>query len=381
MQTLASSSGPDAVQVWHFISPELKLRFTSESFELGKIYHTAGQVSPGQNSLPASRLLLDALKYAVGPVVCLLQVSGEVQEDTDKVCGRERQILAWGNIERQLHRFALDLVEMVLPGTGELTRQWSPFLEIKQKWVEQCVSSDTLAQARAEAQSLAAHLQDPISALAASVLEEEQLWRRLHGMARDAGGLLREISAGSDLKVDLWTQLSRRLEKMVRPNLRYWRGAKGYTRTDFDFSLALQEPRPAEPAQCVNNILIVEDDIDFAEILQDFLASVRSRTTVVRNGAEAVKCIMQQDFDCVLCDMIMPHMPGDMFYMAVQRFKPHLCKKFIFMTGHHGDSRVASFLRKQEGIVLYKPFEMNALVEAMKKMEIQAGTAAARARQ
>ena len=37
----------------------------------------------------------------------------------------------------------------------------------------------------------------------------------------------------------------------------------------------------------------------------------------------------------------MPTMAGDMFYLAVQKTKPQLCSRFLFVTGH-ADNRPGS---------------------------------------
>ena len=62
------------------------------------------------------------------------------------------------------------------------------------------------------------------------------------------------------------------------------------------------------------------------------------------------------------CPMAMPKLPGDMFYLAVQRTNPHLCDRFIFMTGHRADAKIVAFLHKVSGLVLLKPFELRDLM-------------------
>jgi hypothetical protein len=61
--------------------------------------------------------------------------------------------------------------------------------------------------------------------------------------------------------------------------------------------------------------------------------------------------------------MVMPNLPGDMFYLAVERTKPGLCKRFLFMTGHAADPKWDSFIRKVNGVILWKPFELHELME------------------
>jgi DNA-binding response OmpR family regulator len=113
-------------------------------------------------------------------------------------------------------------------------------------------------------------------------------------------------------------------------------------------------------------LLLLEDDPDLTEVLTIELEANNFRVECVKNGVEGLKKIMSGDFDVILCDMVMPNLPGDMFYLAVQRTKPHLCKRFIFMTGHKGEKKINEFIRSVHGIMLWKPFQFHELLEAIK---------------
>src|SRR5438034_11627317 len=80
-------------------------------------------------------------------------------------------------------------------------------------------------------------------------------------------------------------------------------------------------------------ILLLEDDREFATMLRVYLEDEAFKVTEVENGVEGLRKVMATDFDIILCDMLMPNLAGDMFYMAVERTKPQLAKRFIFMTG------------------------------------------------
>jgi len=55
----------------------------------------------------ASRRPIDALKYAPGPVVCRVRVWGDIQEDVDKLVGRNREVLWMADATRELHQFGV----------------------------------------------------------------------------------------------------------------------------------------------------------------------------------------------------------------------------------------------------------------------------------
>ena len=112
-------------------------------------------------------------------------------------------------------------------------------------------------------------------------------------------------------------------------------------------------------------LLMLEDDVEFSSMLKEYLQAHNYQVTTAGSGVEGLKHIMAGDFDAILCDMMMPGLPGDMFYRAVERTKPHLCKRFIFMTGHKGDPKIDAFIRSVKGLMLWKPFQLHDLTQAL----------------
>jgi CheY-like chemotaxis protein len=118
--------------------------------------------------------------------------------------------------------------------------------------------------------------------------------------------------------------------------------------------------------------LLLEDDAAFRELLQAYLAEQGMEVISVQNGVEGVHEVLASDFDAIICDMQMPTLPGDMFYRAVERMRPHLCDRFIFMTGYRGNTKVNDFVSSVSGIILTKPFQMNDLDELLAFVELRA---------
>jgi DNA-binding response OmpR family regulator len=113
------------------------------------------------------------------------------------------------------------------------------------------------------------------------------------------------------------------------------------------------------------HLLLVEDDEAYARILKEYLETSNFIVTLARDGVEGLKQVMGADFDVIVCDMLMPKMPGNMFYIAVERTKPALAKRFVFITGHESDPKIASFLKQVRGLSLFKPFQMHQLLETI----------------
>jgi len=117
-------------------------------------------------------------------------------------------------------------------------------------------------------------------------------------------------------------------------------------------------------------VLLLDDESQVAAVLKDYLESRSFHVTTAKDGVEGLKKIMASDFDVILCDLMMPNLPGDMFYLAVERTKPLLCKKFIFMTGYSGDPKWQTFITRVKGVVLTKPFDFQLLLESITRVLI-----------
>jgi CheY-like chemotaxis protein len=112
----------------------------------------------------------------------------------------------------------------------------------------------------------------------------------------------------------------------------------------------------------IKNVLLVDDDFELADTLKALLESHNFVVTTVTNGAEALREVMQFDFDVIICDLLMPEMPGDMFYLAVQKTKPRMTGRFLFITGYADNPKVEAFLKRINGLVLQKPVLTEDLV-------------------
>jgi DNA-binding response OmpR family regulator len=121
-----------------------------------------------------------------------------------------------------------------------------------------------------------------------------------------------------------------------------------------------------------NKILLLEDE----ELVSNFLKmSLEHRSFAVdtaKNGVDGVRKIQDNDYDLIICDMNMPTLPGDMFYRAVERLKPHLCKRFIFITGFKDNPRIAEFIQKVSAPLLIKPFKMDELSDTIAFVQMRA---------
>ena len=116
-------------------------------------------------------------------------------------------------------------------------------------------------------------------------------------------------------------------------------------------------------------MLLLEDDPAFRAAIREFLTEAGYTVREARSGIEGIQEVLTGDFAVVICDMMMPGLPGDLFYRAVERARPPLCERFIFMTGHRGNTTANDFIRAVNGRVLLKPFRLDTILAAMREVE------------
>jgi DNA-binding response OmpR family regulator len=125
---------------------------------------------------------------------------------------------------------------------------------------------------------------------------------------------------------------------------------------------ASSQVQPESAELEIKNVLLVDDDELLATTLKGLLESRNFIVTTSSNGADALREVMAFDFDVIICDMLMPKMPGDMFYLAVQKTKPRMASRFLFITGHADNPKVDEFLKSIDAQVMFKPVLSDELV-------------------
>lgn len=111
----------------------------------------------------------------------------------------------------------------------------------------------------------------------------------------------------------------------------------------------------------MTSILVLDDGVSLRRECQALTDAPDLILTVARTGVEAVKEVMETDFDVVICNMQMPQMPGEMFYRAIERVKPALCRRFIFVANAATSRRAETFIKNVDGLLLFKPVRINHL--------------------
>ena len=117
-------------------------------------------------------------------------------------------------------------------------------------------------------------------------------------------------------------------------------------------------------------ILIVDDEEGMRETLADILEDKGFVVGMASDGREAVDRMGQEHYDVVLIDIMMPGMNGVETLQEIRAINPRITT--VVMTGHSQlEGLVSEALLKGVDGVLYKPFEVDAVIEMIERKSQQ----------
>lgn len=102
------------ITCWHFLPDNKVTRYSNEVVTNGSILTAQGDLKLCSNGLHGSISALDALKYAPGSIICRTEISGDIIEGGDKICGRNRKCLQMADATKVLRIFAADCAVRLL---------------------------------------------------------------------------------------------------------------------------------------------------------------------------------------------------------------------------------------------------------------------------
>ena len=112
-------------------------------------------------------------------------------------------------------------------------------------------------------------------------------------------------------------------------------------------------------------ILIVDDDIDFAESIAEILEEVGYEVEMAHSGEEALKKIKEQDFDLTFMDVKMPGMNGVECFLEARKMKPDA--KFVMMSAYSVEELLKRAIQEGALGVLHKPFDIERMLAILKE--------------
>jgi len=109
-----------------------------------------------------------------------------------------------------------------------------------------------------------------------------------------------------------------------------------------------------------HNILIVDDNKDFADVFCDLLRSKTYKADSCYGGKQALSMLKDEDYDIFFVDIRMPEMDGIETLIEIKKKKPE--STVIMMTGYSVDEMVHRALEENATDIIYKPFEVDKVI-------------------
>lgn len=118
----------------------------------------------------------------------------------------------------------------------------------------------------------------------------------------------------------------------------------------------------------LKSVLVVDDDQQLASAVQWILADENFLVDVAHDGEEALTKVQSAEYDTVVCDLMMPRLRGDEFYLKAKALRPELAERFVFITGFASNPGMNDFLERLDVPYLVKPFPIEALIHSVKEL-------------
>ncbi|MBI5374505.1 MAG: sigma-54-dependent Fis family transcriptional regulator [Candidatus Schekmanbacteria bacterium] len=122
-----------------------------------------------------------------------------------------------------------------------------------------------------------------------------------------------------------------------------------------------------------DRVLVVDDDIEMAEVLKDFLVTEGFDVAIAKNGKEAIELIENEDFALAITDMKMPEMNGMQLLKKIKSEKPEV--EVIMITAFGSIETAVEAVKKGAYHYITKPFKIKEILlvvrKALEKQKLQ----------
>ena len=108
------------------------------------------------------------------------------------------------------------------------------------------------------------------------------------------------------------------------------------------------------------SILLAEDDPNLGQLLKDYLLARDYETTLVTDGAQAMKIFRKEKFHICLLDVMMPELDGFALARGIREIDPDI--PVIFLTAKNLKQDVIEGFKSGADDYITKPFSMEELI-------------------
>lgn len=138
--------------------------------------------------------------------------------------------------------------------------------------------------------------------------------------------------------------------------------------SDVKLNSELSEPAlNLEQMRGKERILVVEDEASVRDLLNTILSSLGYKVTLCSDGPQALEVANSQNFDLILCDLILPKINGSELINILRQNNSDL--KALIISGYGSMDKVTNNATRS----LSKPFEISELARELRSLLDQSG--------
>lgn len=129
---------------------------------------------------------------------------------------------------------------------------------------------------------------------------------------------------------------------------------------------AMGAPTPQPSGPQAQSILVVDDDLDIARLIQMVLEGCGYQVTIAQDGVDALMRLGATTFDLIISDIEMPNLDG--FTLLAMTSQKGIRAPVIFLTARTSEADEIRGLELGAGDYIHKPFTVPVLVARVKRM-------------
>ncbi len=123
-------------------------------------------------------------------------------------------------------------------------------------------------------------------------------------------------------------------------------------------------------------VLVIDDDEQMLSIVRKILEGEGLAVDVAQSAREALDRLPENDYNAILCDMLMPGMSGAEFYQQVKKEFPEYKRRIVFLTGDIASEATWEFIEQRHLPYVLKPFGARELHQKLRELVGEPASAA-----
>ena len=116
-------------------------------------------------------------------------------------------------------------------------------------------------------------------------------------------------------------------------------------------------------------VLIVDDEVEFSDVLAERMRNREMEVDTAASGAEAIEKVKKKYYDAIILDMEMPGLSGMETLDQILSDNPD--QQVIFLTGYASVPKSVEAIKKGATEFLEKPADIDKLIELVREAMIK----------